>query len=58
MTQENEPKPAADVSDQQRPAAGGAAEQLEPAMPLEADPADVAEQAVPVSLDEDDDHRR
>ncbi|WP_019811460.1 hypothetical protein [Saccharomonospora halophila] len=53
MTENHDPAPEADREEQQQPVFGEDAPAPVGA-PLDADPADVAEQAAPVPVDEDD----
>jgi hypothetical protein len=57
MTENHDLAPEADVDEQQRPEQGTDTEPAEVAVPLEANPADAAEQSASVPLDEDDEHR-
>ncbi len=54
MTENHDLVPEADVTEQQLPAVDTADHPVETGVPMEADPADVAEQAAPVPHDEDD----
>ncbi|CAM2824029.1 hypothetical protein SAXI111661_03510 [Saccharomonospora xinjiangensis] len=57
MTENHDLAPEADVTEQQLPATETADVPVETRVPMEANPADVAEQAAPVPYDEDDDFR-
>lgn len=60
MTENHDLVPEADVEEQREPARGDyevEQEQTGPGFPLEANPADVAEQAASVPLDEDEENR-
>lgn len=60
MTENQDLVPEADAEEQREPARGGEEPDADRAgmrVPLEADPADVAEQAAPVPLDEEDENR-
>jgi hypothetical protein len=58
MTSSDYEEPLADVVEQSQPAVPGTDESDEPPtadkLPLEVDPADAAEQAIEVAIDEDD----
>ncbi|PXY27562.1 hypothetical protein [Prauserella muralis] len=49
--------PDADVDEQRQPVRAGEAEPADTPVPLDADPADAAEQAAPVPVDDEDDYR-
>ncbi|EIE98331.1 hypothetical protein [Saccharomonospora glauca] len=57
MTENHDLAPEADVTEQQLPATDTVDYPVEPDVPIEADPADVAEQAAVVPHDEDDEFR-
>ncbi|EHK86050.1 hypothetical protein ACWGRK_09760 [Saccharomonospora azurea] len=57
MTENHDLAPEADVTDQQLPVTDSADHPVEPSVPMEADPADAADQATPVPHDEDDEFR-
>ncbi len=57
MSENHDLSPEADVTEQQTPVTPAADTPVETGIPMEADPADVADQASPVPLDEDDEFR-
>ncbi|NIJ13231.1 hypothetical protein FHU38_003575 [Saccharomonospora amisosensis] len=60
MTENHDLVPDADADEQREPVGGGDEGDVDRAgmrVPFEANPADVAEQAVPVPLDEEDENR-
>ncbi|WP_019815593.1 hypothetical protein [Saccharomonospora saliphila] len=54
MTENHDLAPEADVEEQEQAVAGGEEVPASVGVPLDANPADVAEQSAPVPVDEDD----